>query len=113
MEWRLEMKNEHEFNLQILIQPTPNVMHIVQTSDLREEPGKRCVIAASEVNRTRPVIAPLDHGARLQAIRTHFVDIVAGAIGDQRPVAERQQVLEMARAQIGAALLHQRQIVLE
>lgn len=88
-------------------------MHIVKAPDLREETGERLVVAAPEVDRSRPIVAPLDHRARLQAIRTHLVDVATDAVRDLWPVAERQQILQVARAQIGAALFHQRQVILK
>lgn len=87
-------------------------MHIVQSTDLREKSGERFVVAAPEVNCARPIVAPLDHRARLQAVRTHLVDVTALAVRNQWPIAKRQQILQMARPQVGSALLHQSQVVL-
>lgn len=48
---------------------TPNVMHVVKSTNLREESGKGFVVVFTEVDSTCPVVAPLDHGARCQAVR--------------------------------------------
>ena len=44
---------------------TPDVMDIVQAADLREKPGKRFIVSLAEVDCSWPVVAPLNHGARL------------------------------------------------
>lgn len=70
------------------------MVDIVEAADLREEAGKGLVVAGSIVDGTGPVVGPLDHGARLQAVRTHLVDVIAiRARVRGRPVAEREEVL--------------------
>lgn len=45
---------------------TPDVMNVVQAANLREEPAKRLVVGLAEVDCPRPVVAPLNHSARLE-----------------------------------------------
>lgn len=87
------------------------MMHIVESSDLREEPSERLIVLPPIVDRSRPIVTPLDHRARLQPIRAHLVNMTALPVRNQRPVAERQHILQMTRSQISAALAHQRHIV--
>jgi hypothetical protein len=68
----------------------PDVVNVVQATDLREESGVGFVILASEVDRTRPVVSPFDHGSGLEAVRAHFIDVVATAGSHHGPIAERQ-----------------------
>lgn len=91
---------------------TPNVMHIVQATDLREEPSKCFVVVLAIVDGPRPVVAPLDHGARLQSVRTDLVNVLVLPQCQLWPVAERQQVLQVARPQIGAPLLGELHVIL-
>lgn len=91
---------------------TPDVMDVVQPADLGEEPGERLVVLLTEADRARPVVAPLDHRARLQPVRAHLVDVVRVARQDLRPVAEREHVLQVPRPQQQAALVFQRLIIL-
>lgn len=91
---------------------TPNMMHIIEPSDLRKESGKRFIVALTEFDGTSPIVAPLNHCARLQAIRSHLVNVTAHSIGNLWPITERQQILQMTRPQIGATFAHQFQIFL-
>lgn len=54
---------------------TPNMMNIVQSTDLRKEAGECFVIRLTEIDGTRPIVAPFDHRARLQTVRTHLVNV--------------------------------------
>lgn len=47
---------------------TPNVMHVIESTNLGEESSKGFVVVFTEVDGTCPVVAPLDHGARCQAV---------------------------------------------
>lgn len=86
----------------------PDVMHIVQPSDLAEESRvRRVVVPRTVADRTRPIVGPLDHRARLQAIRTHLVDVAALRAGNRlRPITEREQILQVPTAQITTAFRH-------
>lgn len=88
------------------------MMHIIEPSDLRKESGKRFIVALTEFDGTSPIVAPLNHCARLQAIRSHLVNVTAHSIGNLWPITERQQILQMTRPQIGATFAHQFQIFL-
>lgn len=84
-------------------------MHIVQPSDLREESS---ISTGSVVDRSRPIVRPFDHRARFQAVRAHLVDVIAvGARIRLRPVAEREQILQVTGAQEATALRHQSHVV--
>lgn len=70
------------------------MVDIVEAPDLREEASKGLVVAGAIVDGASPVVSPLDHGARLQAVRTHLVDMIAVRARIRgRPVAEREEVL--------------------
>lgn len=75
----------------IHIKPTPNMMNVIKSPDLRKEPSIGFVVAATIVDRSCPVVSPLDHGSWLQPIGTHFVDVVLVVAARLwlRPVAER------------------------
>lgn len=45
---------------------TPDVMHVIETAHLREEASERLIVALAEGDSSGPVVAPLDHGARLE-----------------------------------------------
>lgn len=50
-------------------------MHIIESTNLREEAGKGLIVVLAEVDGARPVVAPLDHGARSQPIRSIYIYI--------------------------------------
>lgn len=97
----------------LLINPlTPNVMDIVQSSDLREEPSKGLVIGGPVVNRPCPVISPLDHSTGLQAVRAHLINVIAVRARQWLwPVAERQEVLQVPGPEITATIGHQSHVI--
>lgn len=88
-------------------------MHVVQPTDLREKSRVSLVVVAAEIYRARPVVSPLNHRARLQAIRAHLVDVAAVAWLHDRPVAEREQVLKMSGSQQSSALLSEFHVILK
>lgn len=50
-------------------QLTPNVMHVVEATNLREV-ASECFILRLAVGKTaRPVVAPLDHSAGLETVK--------------------------------------------
>lgn len=77
----------------------PDVMYLVQSADLCEESGIRLVVAFAIVDGAGPVVAPLDHGTGFKSVSTHFVDVCAFAWLRDGPVAEVQQVLQVAVSQ--------------
>jgi hypothetical protein len=91
----------------------PNVVDVVETADLREEPGVGFVVVASVVDGACPVVAPLDHGAGFEAVGAHFVDVVATARFHHRPVAEGEEILQVAGAQESAAFCRELHVVLK
>lgn len=91
----------------------PDVMHVVETADLREEAGVGFIVVASVVDGTCPVVSPFDHGAGLEAVRSHFVDVVTAAGLHHRPVAEGEQVLQVAGTQKSTAFCGKFHVVLE
>lgn len=97
----------------LLINPlTPNVMDIVQSSDLREEPSKGLVIGRPVVNRPCPVISPLDHSTGLQAVRAHLINVIAIRARQWLwPVAEGQEVLQVPGTEITATIGHQSHVI--
>lgn len=72
-------------------------MDIVQTTDLREEAGKRFIVGTSMIDCSGPVITPFDHRSRFQTVTTDFVYVGTGFQFDRRPKTERQHVLQMSR----------------
>jgi len=52
----------------VSVELTPNVMNIVQSSDLRKESGKCLVVMLAIVDGTGPVVSPFNHGARGQSV---------------------------------------------
>jgi len=91
----------------------PDVMNVVQAPDLREETGIGFVLVLPKVDCTRPVVAPFDHGAWLEAIRTHLVDVVSLTRLQNWPVAETEQVLQMSCSQEAAAFGCQFDVILK
>jgi len=71
----------------------PNMMNIIESADLRKESSKGFIVVPAVVDGSSPVISPLYHGARLEAVATNFIEIVALAGNDGRPVTEGEQVL--------------------
>lgn len=47
---------------------TPDMMNIVQSTDLREVSGERFVLRAAVCETAGPVVAPLNHGTRFQTV---------------------------------------------
>ena len=76
---------------------TPDVMDVVQSTDLREESSKRFRVFRPKVDGASPVVAPFDHRARFQHIVSHFINIGPSPILDLRPKAEIQHVLNVPR----------------
>lgn len=74
------------------------MVNVVEPPDLREERGERLVVVASVVDGPRPVVAPLDHGAGLEAVRTDLVNVRTGTGDDGRPIGEGEHVLQVTRA---------------
>lgn len=84
---------------QLIVKLTPNVMDVVETSNLGEESGKGFIVAGPVRDGAGPVVGPLDHRARLQSVRAHLVDVAAVCAGlGLGPVAEREQVLQVSGA---------------
>jgi len=78
---------------------TPNMVDVVEASDLGEEAPERFVVALAERDGARPVVSPLDHRARLEEIGPNLVDIGPLALVDDGPKAERKQELVVAGAE--------------
>lgn len=64
------------------------MVHVVEAPDLRKVARERFVVVLAVVDRPGPVVAPLDHRARLQPVGTDFVDVFALAQLQLRPVAK-------------------------
>jgi len=77
----------------------PNVVDVVEASDLGEESPERFIVALAERDGARPVVSPLDHRARLEEIGPNLVDIGPLALVDDGPKAERKQELVVAGAE--------------
>lgn len=91
----------------------PDVVDVVQATDLWEESRVSLVIVATEVDCTCPVVAPFNHRAWLQSVRAHFVDVAAAAWFHHWPVAEPKQVLKMSWSQETAAFSSELDVVLK
>lgn len=91
----------------------PNVVNVVQTANLREESSVGFVVVASEGDGTCPVVAPFNHGAGLETVRAHFVDVVALTSCHDWPVAEGEQVLQMAGTQESTAFCRKLHVILK
>lgn len=74
------------------------MMDVVQAADLREETRERLVVLAPEMNRSRPIVAPFDHRARFQSVRTYFVYVFRISQCYFRPVTKREEVLQVSRS---------------
>lgn len=88
----------------------PDVMDVVKSTDLREETAVSLMALLSVVDRTSPIVAPLNHRARLQSVRSHFIDVVALSWFNQWPIAERQQILQVSISQQRSTISRQRDI---
>lgn len=77
--------------LQIFI--TPNVMNVVKATNLREVPSEGFVLCATVGETAGPVVAPLDHRARLETVGPNLINVAGRAGLSIGPEAERQQVL--------------------
>lgn len=86
----------------------PDVMYIIQPSNLAEESCvSRVVVPRTVADRARPIVCPLYHGTRFQPIRTHLVDVAAFGAGNRLgPITEREQILQVSTAKITTALRH-------
>lgn len=91
----------------------PDVMDIVQSADLREETGVGLVVVFTEVDGAGPVVSPFNHGAGLQSIRSHLINVVAWSRIWDWPVAEVQQVLQVASSQESSTFAGEFHIVLK
>lgn len=69
------------------------MMNIVQSTNLGKECCKWLVIAAPVVDGTCPVVSPLNHGARFQAVAPYLIQVVPFPCLNGWPVAKCQQIL--------------------
>lgn len=88
-------------------------MDVVKPANLGEKAGERFLVVLAEVDGPGPVVAPLDHGARLQGVGPYLIQVVRVARHYLRPVAELQQVLQVARPHQPTLLLYQFTIILK
>lgn len=88
-------------------------MDIVKPSDLGEKSGECFLVVLAEVDGSGPVVAPFDHGAGFQRVGSYLVQIVGIARYYLRPVAELQQVLQVARPHQLTLLFYQLTIILK
>lgn len=69
---------------------TPNMMHVVQSSNLGEKSSERFVVILPEIDGTGPVVAPFDHRTRFESVRSYFVNILGLSQQNLRPVTKCQ-----------------------
>lgn len=74
------------------------MMHIVQTADLRKETGECLIVVLAIIDCSSPVVAPLDHGTRLQTVGAYLVNVFILSQSQLRPITKCQQILQMARS---------------
>lgn len=75
---------------------TPNVMNVVQSTDLRKESSKCFIVILPVINGTGPVIAPFYHRPWFQRVRPNFVNMVVFPRFDIGPVTKCQKILQMS-----------------
>lgn len=73
----------------------PDMMYIIQSTDLREKSRISLVVIAAKVNSARPVVSPFNHSSRFQSVGSHLIDVVSLPRFHNWPVAESEKILQV------------------
>lgn len=91
---------------------TPNVMNIVQATNLRKESGKWNIVCLTILDTSGPVISPFNHSTWFQTIWTHFIDMRWVSHFNLWPIAKCQHVLQMTWTQQNSTLFFKCLVIL-
>lgn len=92
---------------------TPNVMNIVQSSNLWEKSRKSFIIVLSKIDSSCPIVSPFNHCTRFECVTPDFVDITRLSEKNLRPVTECKKILKMTWSYYFSLFLNELEIVLK
>ena len=86
---------------------TPNVMNVVQSSDLGEESPKGLIVVLSKINGPCPIVSPFNHRPWLESVTTDFINVVSLPRLDGWPETKWKKELCLSQAKTFKAFLQQ------